>query len=266
VQAADSLAALLHGLEARGEAWPARIEWEPRLASTSDLLKDLAREGAEEWTAVLADEQTGGRGRQGSRWHSPPGNLFLSVLLRPRQEFAFGVLPFLVGVAVRDALESFGVSASLKWPNDVLAQDLKIGGILTEASWSEGRIDSVVVGVGVNVALRRADLPADLADVTTSIRLETGRVPPVPDVAGEVLAGVRVWYHALAHDGPDAVVAAWRERSIDWWGKVVEVHTGESTLRGIARGVDASGALALELPGGRSVSLLAGVARQLRVK
>jgi BirA family biotin operon repressor/biotin-[acetyl-CoA-carboxylase] ligase len=261
-----SLAALLHDLEARGEAWPAGIEWEPRVASTSDLLKDRAREGAAEWTAVLADEQTGGRGRQGARWLSPVGNLFLSVLLRPRWEVGLGVLPLVVGVAVRDALEVFGVTGALKWPNDVLANGLKIGGILTEASWSEGRIDSVVVGVGVNVGLRKTDMPTDIAEATTSIRLETGRLPPVAAVAAEALARLRVWYHALARDGPDAVVAAWRQRSIDWWGRAVEVHTGDALLRGIARGVDASGALTLELPDGQPVSLLAGVARELRVR
>ena len=263
---AESLVLLRRDLEARGEAWPGLIEWESRLASTSDVLKERARDGAGEWTVVVADEQTIGRGRHGARWLSPPGNLFLSVLLRPRWEVGLGVLPLLVGVAVKDALAAFGVAGALKWPNDVLAGGFKIGGILTEASWSDGRMDSVVAGVGVNVALRRPELPPEIADATTSIWIETGRLPPVAAVAGAVLARLRVWYHALAQDGPDAVVAAWRDRSVAWWGRVVEVHTGDTILRGIARGVDSSGALTLELPGGESVSLLAGVARELRVR
>jgi BirA family biotin operon repressor/biotin-[acetyl-CoA-carboxylase] ligase len=261
----ESLALLRRDLGAQGEAWPGPIEWEGRITSTSDTLKDRARDGAGEWTVVLADVQTGGRGRHGARWSSPAGNLFLSVLLRPRWEVGLGVLPLVVGVAVQDALAAFGVTGSLKWPNDVLAGGLKIGGILTEASWSDGRIDSVVAGVGVNVGLRRPDMPPEIAHAATSIWIETGRLPPVAAVAAAVLARLRVWYHALAHEGPDAVVAAWRDRSVAWWGRVVEVHTGDTILRGIARGVDSSGALALELPGGESVSLLAGVARELRV-
>jgi BirA family transcriptional regulator, biotin operon repressor / biotin---[acetyl-CoA-carboxylase] ligase len=246
-------------------SWPAAVEWERRLASTSDSLKDKAREGAAEWTAVLADEQTEGRGRQGGRWASPPGNLFLSVLLRPPEDVQLGVLPLLAGVAVRDALLPFGVDGALKWPNDILVGGRKIGGILTEASWSEGRVDSVVVGVGVNVGLRAQEAPEDIRGRATSVWIETQRHAPVWAVAAEVLGAMRLWYHALALDGPDAVVAAWRSRALPWWGRVVEVQSGDEVLRGIARGVESSGALALELPDGRRVSLLGGVARELRV-
>ncbi len=235
------------------------------MSSTSDRLKERARNGAPEWSAVLADEQSEGRGRHGARWVSHPGNLFLSVLLRPQRGAELGVLPLLAGVAVRDSLLPFGVDPALKWPNDILVNGRKIGGILTEASWSEGVVDSVVVGIGVNVGLRGDALPAGLAGQTTSIWIETQRAAPVSAVAAQVLQALRLWYHAFAADGADAVLAAWRSRAVSWWGRVVEVRSGDDVLRGVARDVEKSGALVVELPDGKKVSLLAGVARELRV-
>ena len=99
-------------------AGPAQLEWQPELVSTNDRLKELARAGAPEWTIVLADVQTGGRGREGRSWVSPAGGLYLSILLRPR--FAqLGVLPLAAGVAVAETAAEHGVLAELKWPNDV---------------------------------------------------------------------------------------------------------------------------------------------------
>src|SRR5260370_24949102 len=101
---------LREALRARGLEWTAPIEHHVRLGSTSDRLKEMAREGAPPWAAVLADEQTGGRGRQGRAWASPPGGLYLSVLLRPR--FAsLSLVPLAAGVAVVEALREHGVTA-----------------------------------------------------------------------------------------------------------------------------------------------------------
>src|SRR5271169_4098511 len=142
------LQALHAGLAARGSPWREAIEWHDVLPSTSELLKAKARAAAPEFSVVLADRQTSGHGRLGSSWVSPEGNLFLSVLTRPRPGLATGVLPLLVGVAVRDAVDQFGVSARVKWPNDVLVGTGKIAGVLVEAVWSEGAVDSVVIGIG----------------------------------------------------------------------------------------------------------------------
>jgi BirA family transcriptional regulator, biotin operon repressor / biotin---[acetyl-CoA-carboxylase] ligase len=257
----DARAALLGSLG----SWPAPVEWERLLASTSDRLKEWARDGAPEWTVVLADEQSEGRGRHGARWVSRRGDLFLSVLMRPSPGVELGVLPLLVGVAVRDGLLAFGVEATLKWPNDVLVGGRKIGGILTEASWSEGAVDSVVVGIGVNVGLRAHGLPPEIAGQTTSLWIETQRLAPVVAVAAQLLQALRLWYHALAVDGPDAILKAWRSRAVSWWGRVVEVRSGDDVVRGVARDVERSGALVVELADGKTVSLIAGVARELRV-
>jgi BirA family biotin operon repressor/biotin-[acetyl-CoA-carboxylase] ligase len=252
-------------LEERGLSWPAPIEHFEALTSTSDRLKELAREGAPEWTAVLADRQTAGRGRQGSLWLSPPGNLFLSVLLRPALDNeTAGLVPLAAGAAVCEALRSFGASATVKWPNDVLVGERKIAGVLSEANWVEGVLDAVFLGIGVNLALDPRDLPPALRPRTTSLVAETSHAADRDAVAAEVLARLRVWYHALRGGGA-AIVEGWRALSSSWWGRRIEVRSGGATIEGLAYGVDGSGALLLQLDDGEVVRVLAGEARRLRL-
>jgi BirA family biotin operon repressor/biotin-[acetyl-CoA-carboxylase] ligase len=113
VKPSSARAELEAALERRGGPAPPAIEWHESLVSTNDRLKALARGGAEEWTVVAADRQTGGRGREGRRWVSPVGGLYLSVLLRPRAEVA-SRLPLAAGVAVAEAAE--GASSPASWP------------------------------------------------------------------------------------------------------------------------------------------------------
>jgi BirA family biotin operon repressor/biotin-[acetyl-CoA-carboxylase] ligase len=237
--------ALLEELRAIGCSWPAPLEHHETLASTSDRLKELAREGAPAWTVVTADEQTAGRGRQGRAWASPRGGLYLSVLVRPASGWAT-LLPLAAGVAVAEALETYGLGVRLKWPNDVLLEGGKVAGILAEASSTASALDWVVLGIGVN--LDAAALPE-------------GVLRPL---AATVLVRLTVWYDAL-EKREASVVAAWRARSVPWWGQPVEVAAGERVLRGLARDVDERGALLLELESGAIVTVLAGEARALRL-
>jgi BirA family transcriptional regulator, biotin operon repressor / biotin---[acetyl-CoA-carboxylase] ligase len=253
-------------LQARGTAWPAPIEYFDGVTSTNDVARERAREGAAQFTVILAGDQSAGRGRQGREWISPPGNLFLSVLLRPADRFAdAGLIPLAAGVAVSEALEAFGVRARLKWPNDLVVAEKKIGGLLAEASSVGAGVDSVVLGVGVNLSLDPAAAPAALRDLVTSVKAESGRVVAPEEAAAETLARVSVWYDALAREGAAAVLAAWRARSVPWWGRPVEVRSGQRLVRGVARGVDERGALILDLEGGTRAALLSGEARELRL-
>jgi BirA family transcriptional regulator, biotin operon repressor / biotin---[acetyl-CoA-carboxylase] ligase len=252
---------LLEDLRARGCSWPAPVEHHEVLPSTSDRLKELAREGAPSWTVVIADEQTAGRGRQGRAWASPPGGLYLSVLVRPTSAQA-SVLPLAAGVAVAEALEELGVGARLKWPNDVLLDGRKLAGVLAEASSSASALDWVVLGIGVNLDARALpdEVGGGAAGVSPGGAAGVGR----PALAAAVLARLTVWYDAL-EKRQASVVAAWRERSVPWWGQPVEVGAGERVLRGLARDVDERGALLLEVENGAIVPVLAGEARALRL-
>lgn len=254
-------------LAARGEAWPGPVESYEVIASTNDRVKDLARSGAEEWAVVVATHQTAGRGRQGSVWRSPPGNLALTVLLRPSLSPAqAGLIPLTAGVAVRDALAEFGVEAALKWPNDVLVADRKMAGILAEAAWGSEGIEGVALGIGVNLDIVREELPPELRESATSIAAETGQAPDPARVAAAVLTQLSVWYHRLAREGPLPVIEAWRARSAPWWGRRVEVRLGSRVVHGVATGIDERGALLLDAQDGSRVTVHSGEMRELRLE
>lgn len=131
-----------------------------RLASTLDAIHDLGAQGAPQATTVLAEEQTAGRGRDGRTWHSPPGGVWLGMLLRP-ERIQPGAVSIRAGLAVADAVDALlgQPAARLKWPNDVLLDDRKLGGILCEGRWQGERHQWLAVGVGVNVC---NPLPADV--------------------------------------------------------------------------------------------------------
>jgi BirA family transcriptional regulator, biotin operon repressor / biotin---[acetyl-CoA-carboxylase] ligase len=255
-------AALDRALAGRGQPALALVEWPDELPSTSDRLKALARAGAAEWTAVLADRQTGGRGREGRAWASPAGGLYLSVLLRPRFT-PVGLLPLAAGVAVAEAVAEWGVAARLKWPNDVLLGGRKLGGILAEAASGAAGVEWVALGIGVNVAVPGDALPVGLREHVASLAEETSARPPIADVAAAVLAHLRVCYDGLRTDS-QRIVESWRARAVDWWGDLVNVETARETLQGRMRGVDAEGALLVDLEGGRRLRILSGEVHRLR--
>jgi BirA family biotin operon repressor/biotin-[acetyl-CoA-carboxylase] ligase len=258
---------LRHELERQGRVWQAPVESYESIGSTSDRLKEMLRAGAPEWSVVLAEQQTAGRGRQGRAWASPPGNLYLSVLLRPG--FAperVSLLPLMAGLAVAEALVWLGVDGRLKWPNDVLVGEQKIAGVLAESASGAQRLDGVVLGIGVNVAAPREALPPEVAAGTTSIFEVTGRRAEPVAVAARVLGQLGVWYDSLRLEGADAVLAAWSARSVPWWGKPVEVWSGSQRTIGLARGVDRRGALLLQGDDGQVRPVLSGDARQVRLR
>ncbi|MFN8093016.1 MAG: biotin--[acetyl-CoA-carboxylase] ligase [Vicinamibacteria bacterium] len=244
-----------------GPALPA-IEWHESVLSTNDRLKALARSGAAEWTVVAADRQSGGRGREGRRWASPAGGLYLSVLLRPRREAA-SRLPLAAGVAVAEAAQEHGVEAQLKWPNDVLAGGRKLAGILAEAASGADGVEWVVLGIGVNVSLDEGALPEELRGTVATLAGESGRMPATPSVGAAVLSRLAVWYDALGA-APERVVAAWRERAVAWWGERIDVRAGRETLSGRLVGIDDEGGLVLVTDGGQMRRVLSGEVLRVR--
>jgi BirA family transcriptional regulator, biotin operon repressor / biotin---[acetyl-CoA-carboxylase] ligase len=125
-----------------------------RIESTMDRLHELAADGAPAGTAVVAEAQTGGRGSRGRAWESPPGGLWLSLLYRPRSGAGAELLSLRLGLVVAEALENVAPSlrVALKWPNDLVLADRKVGGILCEARWQGESLVWIVAGVGVNVS------------------------------------------------------------------------------------------------------------------
>ncbi len=234
------------------------LELHARLASTNTEAMERAAAGAPHGAAVLADEQTAGRGRQGRPWHSPPGaNLYLSAVLRPKIRPAEApTLSLAAAVGLAAGLTPFLPQPPLlKWPNDLLVRDRKLSGVLVEMSASATRVNHVVLGLGVNVNLHQ--LPAELAELATSLRLEAGAPVDREEVCASVLNHLEPWIERLVECGPAPILAAWEERS-GWLGRRVTVSRPDASFSGVALGLDPSGALRLRLDDGTEKVVVAG--------
>lgn len=220
------------------------------LPSTNTEVARLAQQGAEEGLTIVADEQTAGRGRLQRSWSSPKGaGLYCSVLLRPAlAPKRLPLLTFVAALAAGDALlEASDVNTDIKWPNDLLAGERKICGILAEGiETPAGR--AVVLGIGIN--LTDDAFPHEIANVATSVAREGTGHEREPILAALLQALAR-WY-ALLHEpeGAEKIVAAWASRSSYANGKLVQVTNGDEVVQGVTRGVENDGALRLETRGG----------------
>ena len=221
--------------------------------STNLVLKQLAHEGAEDGTVVVADSQGTGRGRMERHFFSPPGKgIWVSILLRPTflpQDAPKCTL--MTAVAVARAMERFGLRAAIKWPNDIIHEGRKLVGILTEMSAEMDRVDYVVIGIGINVNIAREDFPEELRDTATSLMQMKGT--PLPRVAflQELLRAVDVLYQEVQREGFAPVLAAWRKYAVTLGQTVRVIGPAGEEFEGVAADIDADGALFVDTKMGR---------------
>jgi BirA family biotin operon repressor/biotin-[acetyl-CoA-carboxylase] ligase len=230
------------------------VHWYAELRSTNDLAATLAERGADEGAVVIADAQTAGRGRHGRVWCSPAGaGLYVSVVLRPGAR----VLPLVTiaaGVALVEGIRAAtGLTANLKWPNDVYVTGRKLAGILAETS-SNG----CVLGFGIN--LHGAAYPEDVAARATSLETELGRDIDRAMLLVECLAAIAARYDDLRRERATAVLDAWRTYARPLLGRAIEWDSPEGVRRGTAVDVDASGALLVRTAEGMA-QVIAGEVR-----
>jgi BirA family biotin operon repressor/biotin-[acetyl-CoA-carboxylase] ligase len=234
------------------------IVYRPQIGSTNDEARRLAGEGAPEGTVVITDFQSAGRGRLDRDWIAPHGSsLLLSILFRPDlAAHQVQRLTMSCGLALADAIESqTRLHAGLKWPNDLVIGGAKAGGLLTEISLEGTEVEYVVVGIGLNVNLDPARLPAGLHMPATSLSHELGADVDRLPLLHSLLQGVEERYLALkAGRSPHR---SWSARLITL-GKPVTVTAAGLVLEGVAEAVDADGALLVRLPDGRLERVLAG--------
>ncbi len=230
----------------------------PETASTNDVARRLAEEGAPEGTLVVTDHQTAGRGRLARRWEAPPGCcLLMSLLFRPAlAAHQVQRLTMVCGLAVADAIAAeTGLAVGLKWPNDVVLGGAKVAGILTEIGLSGPRVDHVAVGMGLNVNLDPAQLGGSLLMPATSLSQAAGRAVARLPLLWAYVEAVERRYLALqaGHSPHDEWVAR-----LVTLGEAVTVSGAGQALRGVAEGVNADGALLVRLDDGRRETVLAG--------
>lgn len=212
--------------------------------STNSRAMEMAENGAPHGTVVVADAQTGGRGRLGRRWVSPPGkNVYVSLLLRPDLPPAGAPnLSLLAAVALADALERLGVPSAVKWPNDLYLGDRKTAGILAETASDPDRVRHVVIGVGINVNMEADDFPPEISAGATSLRIRAGRRFPRVEVLARFLDSFADRYGEFLSGGFAALLPDWDRRDF-LRGRRVLVRRGRTEGWGVAEGVDPEGAL-----------------------
>jgi len=163
-----------------------RVEILGSVGSTMDVAHELAREGAVAGSVVIADTQTAGRGRGGTKWVSEPGQgIWITVLERPRDHSGLDVLSLRVGLGAARALDVFaGEPIRIKWPNDLYVGDAKLGGILIEARWRDLELEWVAIGLGINVREPASfDFAAELEEGTSRVEVLSELVPEVRKAA-----------------------------------------------------------------------------------
>lgn len=228
------------------------------VTSTNDLVREMAVAGASEGTAVLAREQTAGRGRQGRSWSSPSGEgLYLSVVLRPKVEPARSpVITLAAAVAVAEALSiDFNVAADIKWPNDVHARGRKICGVLVESAIEGNQLQYAVMGIGVNLAQR--EFPDEIKESATSLFIETGRVISPDEFLNALIDRLDGWYKE-AISQPDNVIARWESLSTYARDCSVSIESSGDSIEGVTQGLAANGALIIKLGNGELRNVVSG--------
>lgn len=254
-----------------------RLCYVPEVGSTNSLAMQLAQKRPEEGLVVLANSQTAGRGRQGRSWVDAPGcSILSSILLRPL--FPPHLLVMVASLAVVEAIvQTCGVQASIKWPNDVLLEGRKVSGILIETGHDpDGRLFAVL-GIGVNVngqvrgRVEQKGVEVELSTIATTLEMACGHPVQREQLLAHLLLSLENDYLALqeeATEPPGAtpfekpVARLIRERwqnSLSTLGSTIKVHQGDSVVEGVAEAVNDTGALLLRRRSGELVCITWGV-------
>jgi len=226
------------------------------LSSTMDVAFRSGLEGAQEGTVVCAETQTKGRGRLGRNWTSPKGKgIYMSIILRPSlPPTDVARLTLLGAVAVAEGIQkACGILPKIKWPNDLLINNHKVAGILTEMSAEMDRVRFVVLGVGINVNTPISLLPSN----ATSLKVESGKTVSRVLLVQEILSSLEFWYESLKTDGFEPVIAQWKELSLTL-GQRVQVIDPSGSVEGEAVDLDEHGGLIIRNDSGLRIQRMTG--------
>jgi BirA family biotin operon repressor/biotin-[acetyl-CoA-carboxylase] ligase len=228
--------------------------------STNDEANRLALEGAPEGEVVIADSQTAGRGRFDRHWESPAGkSIYLSLILRPDiSPVQSTQLTLVAAVAIAETLANFSkVKPFIKWPNDVLINEKKVCGILTEMSVDREKINFVVVGIGINVNTDHEDFSEEIKDTATSLAMVNGSECDRNEITQAFFRKFEEWYRKYLSQGFSPVRKRYSELSC-LHGKRIEVVFEEERQKGVCEGIDETGALLIKTDNGNVKRILAG--------
>lgn len=231
------------------------------VSSTNNIARYLASNGAPANTIVLSSYQAAGRGRgrMNRQWVCPPGKgLLMSLILRPEIDTqAIAQLTLLCAVVVAETIKTFsGCAAGIKWPNDILIGGKKVCGILAEANFLDGRLDYVVIGLGINVNLERRDLPADCRETSTSLKIEQNQTFSRFDLLRHFISIWDKHYQGFLNGGYSYLRPFWLANNITL-GRVVNIIRNDEIISGEALDINEQGGLMIRLKDGNVQEFLA---------
>jgi BirA family biotin operon repressor/biotin-[acetyl-CoA-carboxylase] ligase len=228
--------------------------------STNDEAARLARAGARHGTIIIAERQTSGRGRDGRVWQSPPGGLYLSAILRPSLPIVdVPPMTLAIGIGVCDAVRSTGAPCTLKWPNDLLVHGRKLAGVLVETQSQGNRLESVVVGIGINLG---GPLPEPVAGTGISLAEASGGPVDREVFITRLLEDLERWIDRYAGVGLEAIIPAWTDRMAV--GLAARATIDGAPMTGHMAGLDLDGSLLLRDSAGKVHRVRSGDVEVLR--
>ncbi|MBN2186853.1 MAG: biotin--[acetyl-CoA-carboxylase] ligase [Dehalococcoidia bacterium] len=233
-------------------SWEEKIHYFREIGSTMDVAKDLAKKGAEEGTIIVAEHQTGGRGRLKREWLSPRGGIYFTLILRPKISPVYAPrINLMASVAVAKTIRKlFGLKAELKWPNDVLIEGKKVCGILAEMDAETDVINFVNLGMGIN-----ANTPiTQLGEMATSLKDALGKEISRMELLSSMLTEIAKQQAVLTQED---LLEEWKSLSATLNKNVKVVTPGEEMI-GQAVGIDTSGALMIRSKEGSLRTVIAG--------
>jgi len=235
-----------------------KIHRVPICSSTNDLAKELAESGAEQGEVVMCEEQTKGKGTKGRTWYSIPGKgLYFSILLFPTRP-DLSLLPFAASLAVRDGVfNELNELISLKWPNDLVGEGLKIGGILCESSFSGRKLNYSIIGIGLNVRHKKDDFPAELQYNAGSLEMTCREKIDKERLMFVICRYLEKWYRAFLKNEDQKILKAYLESSCYHIGDKLKVEAKGNIVSGLFQGLDKQGRMILEISG-RNQRFLSG--------
>jgi BirA family biotin operon repressor/biotin-[acetyl-CoA-carboxylase] ligase len=249
----------------KGSLFGKRVYHFFKVDSTNRVAMELSQAGEPEGAVVIAEEQTAGRGRSGRVWHSERATgIYATIILRPKlAPVQAPLLTMMAGLSAHSAVQAqTGLDVDLKWPNDLLINGKKVGGILTEMYAEPNQIRFVVVGIGLNV--NQEKFPGDLSVIATSLRAESGRSQSRLELLVRLLREFETDYNRFLAEGPASVIERFSEVSSYARGKRVRVTNGKDSFTGITAGLAPEGLLLVKRDTGQQVTVIAGDVTEAR--
>ena len=238
------------------------IYYFPELKSTNIIAKEKAlhrAEGINEGTLIIAERQSAGKGRLGREWFSPAGGTWLSIILYPQLSPSYiSRITLMTAVALVKAIKiCTQIKSQIKWPNDILVNEKKVCGILTEMSAELDIINWVVVGIGVNVNIKQQEFPKDIRERTTSLKEVLGKKVLRIKLAQVFLQEFEKYYEMLKRREFSFILKEWKLYSYTL-GKKIRVNMGERIITGETMDINESGALILKKEDGELIEIISG--------